>query len=109
MSAERMVVVDGNPARVVFDLVGAPRAEVNAYLAGRVDGYLDGEAVGYTRGWQACDDEVSSLQRAAHCNVQAMAKILPHEERERRRHERQLDAAERHARAARPWAQEAAS
>ncbi len=100
-------MVDGQPARVVFDLVGAPRAEVNAYLAGRVDGYLDGEAVGYTRGWQACDDEVSALQRAAHRVTQAIARMEPHADRVAGIQRRQVDAAQRHDENARPWAQEA--
>lgn len=107
MNAERKVVVDGAPARVVFDLATAPRAVFDAYVAGRHDGHLEGEAVGFRRGWRACDDEISALQRAAHRVARAMSRIEPHAEREERRREREVDLAERRAREARPWAQEA--
>lgn len=107
MSAERMVVVDGNPARVVFDLLNAPRAEIDAYLAGRVDGYLDGEAVGFALGYATCDEELSALQRAAHRNVQAAARLEPHADRVAGIRRRQVDAAQRHDENVRPWALEA--
>ncbi len=108
MSAERMVVVDGIPARVVFDLLNAPRAEIDAYLAGRVDGFVEGEAVGFARGYATCDEELSRLQRAAHRNVQAMARLEPHADREERRRARQVVAAESLARQGRPLPDETA-
>lgn len=104
---EREVVVDGQTARVVFDLLNAPRAEVDGFLDGYQSGFLAGEAVGFARGYASCDEELSRLQRAAHRNVQAMARIEPHVDRERRRRERQVDAAQRRDENARPWAQEA--
>ena len=104
---EREVVVDGQPARVVFDLLNAPRAEIDAYLAGRVDGYLEGEAVGFARGYANCDEELSRLQRAAHRNVQAKARLSPHAVHEARRRDAQVTLAEQRTREARPWAREA--
>lgn len=103
------VVVDGEPARVVFDLMAAPRPEFAAYLAGRVDGYLDGEDVGYARGYAACDAELAAIQRAAHRVVRAMARLDPWEDAQRRRRQRQVEASERHAEAARPWLAEVSS
>lgn len=39
---EHEVVVDGQPARVVFDLLNAPLAEVNRFLQGYTSGFLAG-------------------------------------------------------------------
>ncbi len=89
------VVVDGQPARVTFDgspfdVLNAPRPLLDAYLAGRRDGFVDGEQVGYTRGYHACDEELARLQRAAHRVAQAMAPLEPwveHQEGVRQRRE----------------------
>jgi hypothetical protein len=67
-----------------FDVVNAPRPLLDAYLAGRRDGFLDGERVGFERGYQACEDEIASLQRAAYGVVRVMAGIDPHEVRQAR-------------------------
>jgi len=86
-----------------------PRAEWDTYLAGRLDGYREGESVGFARGYQAYEDELSTLQREAHRVVLAMAKLDPWEVVRRRRRERQVEAAERHASNAQPWPDEVAS
>jgi len=86
-----------------------PRAEWDTYLAGRLDGYIEGESVGFARGYQACDDELSTLQREAHRVVLLLAGIDPHEVRQDRRRQRQVEAAERHTQAARSWPAEATS
>lgn len=80
-------VVDGAPATVVFDvarsrsedvsrrLLAATRSEREAYFAGREDGFVDGERVGFARGYKACDDEISRLQVEAHKIVNSLAKL----------------------------------
>jgi len=92
-----------------IDLASMPRFEWSIYLAGRRDGFIEGESVGFARGYQACDDEISTLQREAHKVVLLMAGIDPSVDRERRRRQRQVEAAERHAEAARPWLAEVSS
>ncbi len=77
------------------DLVAMPRSEWSVYLIARQDGFLEGERVGFARGYQACDDEISTLQREAAKVVLRMAGIDSFEIRQAR-------AAGRHARAARP-------
>ncbi len=84
-----------------------PRSCWSAYLVGRQDGFLEGESVGFARGYQACDDEISTLQREAAKVVLAMAGIDPHEVAQRRRRQRQVEAADRHGQAAQPWPAEA--
>lgn len=86
-----------------------PRAEWSRYLAARCDGFIEGEQLGYARGYQACDEEMGALQREAHKVVLLMAKLDPWEAAQRRRRERQTQAAERHAQAAQPWPAEATS
>ena len=84
-------------------LLTAPRAELNAYTLGRRHGYLEGEVVGYDRGWQACDDEISALQRAAAHVVHTLARIDPHDVTQDRRRQHQLKTAARHAANRKPW------
>ena len=87
-------------------LLTAPRADVNTYMLGRQHGYLDGEQVGYDRGWHACDDEISALQRAAANVVHTLARIDPHDVTQDRRRRKQLEAAARHAATRQPWLDE---
>lgn len=61
-----------------------PRAKWSIYLTGRRDGYVEGESIGYARGYQACEDELTTLQREAHKVVLLMAGIDPHEVRQAR-------------------------
>ncbi len=82
-----------------------PRPEWDVYLRGYCDGYRDGIDLGR----QQMDDEISTLQREAHRVVMAMAKLDPWEDAQDRRRQRQVEAAERHAEAARPWPAEGAS
>ncbi|WP_270888620.1 hypothetical protein [Pedococcus sp. 5OH_020] len=46
-----------------------------AYLDGWLSGYVNGEAVGYDRGYVACDGEIATIQREAARIVHAMANI----------------------------------
>jgi len=92
-----------------FDIVSATRREFAAYLAGRVDGLIEGGALGYARGWQACDEEIAALQRAAHRVTQAVAQLDPWPVAQQKRRGRQVEAADRHAQAAQPWPAEATS
>jgi len=80
-----------------------PRREWDGYLSGYRDGYRDGIDLGRKQ----MDDELASLQRTAHETVLAMAKLDPHEVAQRRRRERQVETAERHAQGAQPWPAEA--
>lgn len=50
---------------VQLSLVDLPEAEVDVFLAGMVQGYVDGEAVGYARGYQQAQAEMAVLQRRA--------------------------------------------
>jgi len=86
-----------------------PRAQWDTYLAGRLDGYIEGESVGFARGYQACEDELSTLQREAHRVVLLMAGIDPHEVRQARRRQAQVEVAARHEAEAQPWPGEVAS
>jgi len=67
-----------------------------------LEGYASGFAIGVDRGRELADEEAAAIHRYACRVVSAMAKVDPHVDRERRRRECQIDAAERHARAARP-------
>ncbi len=82
-----------------------PRAEWDVYLTGYRDGYRDGIDLGRKQ----MDDELATLQREAHRVVMAMAKLDPWDDAQRRRRQRQVEAAERHAQAAQPWPVEATS
>jgi len=89
------------------DLVAMPSPSWEAFLIGYQDGYVEGESVGYARGWRACDDEMATLQRTAARVVHAAAKLDSHEVAQRRRRERQVEAADRRGQAAQPWPVEA--
>lgn len=102
MTAERMVG-DGNPARV-FDIVGAPRSEVDRFLQGYTSGFL----AGVERGRQLADDEANAAHQPAYRVVQAMARLEPHADSEGRRRARQVAAAESLAHGARPLPPESA-
>ncbi len=78
-----------------LDLATAPRAEFDAYVAGRHDGHLEGEAIGYRRGWLACNEEVAALQRWAARQVHAMATLDPHVDHVVAVRRRQVEAAQR--------------
>jgi len=80
-----------------------PRPEWDVYLTGYRDGYRDGIDLGRKQ----MDDELATLQREAHRVVIAMAKLDPWEDAQRRRRQRQVEAADRHAQAAQPWPAEA--
>ncbi len=82
-----------------------PRPEWDGYLTGYRDGYRDGIDLGRKQ----MDDELATLQREAHRVVIAMSKLDPHEVAQRRRRERQVAAADCHARSAQPWPAEATS
>jgi len=55
------------------------------FMTGYTSGYLAGESVGYARGYQACDDEIATLQRTAYEVVMRLAGLDPHADRERER------------------------
>jgi len=82
-----------------------PRPVWDVYLTGYRDGYRDGIDLGRKQ----MDDELASLQRTAHETVMAMARLDPWEDAQRRQRQRQVEAADRHAQAARPWPAEATS
>lgn len=77
-----------------------PRPEWDVYLLG----YRDGIDLGRRQ----MDDELSTLQREAHRVVIAMARLDPWEDVQRRRRERQVEAAARHEAEAQPWPDEVA-
>ena len=79
------------------------------FKTGYTSGYLAGESVGYARGYQACDDEITTLQREAHRVVMIMAGLDSHADRERRRRVAQVEAARTHASDARAFRDEVAS
>ncbi len=66
------------------DLLAMPSPSWEALLIGYQDGYVEGESVGFARGYQACDDEISTLQREAHKVVLLMAGIDPYALRQAR-------------------------
>ncbi len=66
-----------------------PRAEWEMWL----DGYGVGYVHGIDRGRQLADDEAAILHRAAHKVVHAVAKLEPHQVREQRRREDQVESA----------------
>lgn len=80
---EMPAVVDGSPARVVFDtepavdLVSIGRAELNVWE----DGFRVGYVQGVEKGRKDAADEAATLHRAAVEIVRTMASIDPHEER----------------------------
>ncbi len=93
-------VVDGQPARLIFDaspfdVLNAPRPLLDAYLAGRLDGFLEGEQVGYARGYTTCDQELARLQRAAAKIVHGMARLPPWAQHVQDVRRRQIEACER--------------
>ena len=83
------VVVDGEPARVVLhgpplDLATLNRRDASLYMAARHDGWLEGEVVGYRRGWEACDEAAQRLHDTAVRVVRAMERVDPYADRQRR-------------------------
>lgn len=58
-----------------FDLVNGPACCASAFLEGRLWGRAEGLAEGHRRGWDACDQEIASLQRAAAMVVWSMANL----------------------------------
>ncbi len=85
------------------DLVGMPPDLWETFL----EGYASGFAIGVDRGRELADEEMATLQREAHRVVMAMAKLDPWKDAQRRRRQRQVEAADRHAQAAQPWPVEA--
>jgi hypothetical protein len=81
-----------------------PRPEWDVYLLGYRDGYREGIDLGRRQ----MDDELSTLQREAHRVVIAMSKLDPWGDVQRRRRERQVEAAARHEAEAQPWPDEVA-
>jgi hypothetical protein len=81
------------------------RIWLDGYQWGRVGGLEDG----YTRGYQACDAEIASLQREAARVVNLMAGIPPHRDAQERRRTPEKAAADRYARNAARWPQEASA
>jgi len=101
-------VVDGAEARVVLDtqpvdLLTLGRRDLTLWEAG----YMEGYCAGVPRGREQADEEAAQLHRQATRIVHAMAKLDPHVDRERRRRQRQVEAAERHTANAQPWPAEA--
>ena len=80
-----------------------PRPEWDVYLSGYRDGYRDGIDLGRKQ----MDDELATLQREAHRVVMAMGKLNPHEVRQARRRQAQVEVAARHEAEAQPWPVEA--
>jgi hypothetical protein len=94
-------------SRDPLNLLTLTRRELDVYNEGRLDGYLEGEDVGYRRGYAACDEEIARLQRAAVAVVHRLARIPTHAEAQERRRNAESVAAARHARNAAPWPREA--
>ncbi len=82
-----------------------PRPEWDVYLRVYCDGYRDGIDLGRKQ----MDDELATLQREAHRVVMAMGKLNPHEVRQARRRQAQVEVAARHEAEAQPWPGEVAS
>lgn len=76
-----------------FDLLTAPACCRSAFFDGFTYGRAEGLAEGHRRGYAACDDEISTLQREAARIVHAMADL----------DERDRDADERAAERRRVW------
>jgi hypothetical protein len=74
-----------------------------------LDGYAFGFAIGVDRGRELGDEDAAAIHRGACRVVVAMSKLDPWEDVQRRRRQRQLEAAERHVAAAQPWPAEATS
>lgn len=57
------------------NVVVLPQEQWDAWLAGYRSGRIEGLTEGFERGYKACDDEISTLQRAAATIVHAMADV----------------------------------
>ena len=62
-------------SRPSIDLVHGPACCIAAFLEGRTYGRAEGLTEGYRRGYDACDQEIASLQRAAAMVVWSMANL----------------------------------
>ena len=58
-----------------FDLLAAPACCRSAFFDGFTYGRAEGLTEGHRRGWDACDQEIASLQRAAAMVVWSMANL----------------------------------
>ena len=58
-----------------FDLLAAPACCRSAFFDGFTYGRAEGLAEGHRRGYAACNDEISTLQREAARIVHAMANL----------------------------------
>jgi hypothetical protein len=90
------------------DLVSLPPAERRLWWDGYTWGRVHGLEDGYQRGYAACDAEIASLQREAARVVHLVAGIPPHQDAQERRRDAEKAAADRNARNAVPWPEEAA-
>ena len=61
--------------RPSIDLVHGPACCIAAFLEGRTYGRAEGLTEGYRRGYDACDQEISTLQAEAARIVHAMAEL----------------------------------
>ena len=75
-----------------FDLLTAPACCRSAFFDGFTYGRAEGLSEGHRRGYDACDDEISTLQREAARIVHAMAN-LPERDREADREQAEKRAA----------------
>ena len=87
------------------DLVGMPPDLWEAFL----EGYASAFAIGVDRGREIADEEAAAIHRYAHRVVMAMAKLNPHEVRQARRRQAQVEVAARHEAEAQPWPGEVTS
>lgn len=79
------VVVDGEPARVVLDLVTADSVTRQAFW----DGFTSGYSAGYDVGYAAADEEIGTLQVESARIVHALAGLPARDaDADRRRRER---------------------
>ncbi len=83
----------------VRDVMSLSRRDFELYL----DGYREGYRDGIDRGREQADEEAQRLFNNAVGVVRAMARPDPYEVAQRRRRERQVEAAERHAETAQLW------
>ena len=60
-------------SRPSIDLVNGPTCCATAFLEGRMWGRAEGLSEGYRRGYDACDQEISTLQREAARIVHALS------------------------------------